>query len=58
MTIVEIFLFLAAAAAIYFLMRPLQRRLESYLLKFFKSRPRKPGSVIDITDYSKKDQNK
>ena len=56
MTLVELFLFLAAAAAIYFVMKPLQRRLESYLLKFFKSKHRKSGGVIDITDYIKKDK--
>ena len=58
MTIVELFVFLAAAVAIYFLMRPLQKRLERYFLKFFKARSRGASSVIDITDYSKKDKNK
>ncbi len=57
MTIVELILFITAGAGIYFLLKPLQRRLEAYLLKFFPSKPRKRGSVIDITDYSKKDKN-
>jgi len=57
MTLAELFIFLVAAAAIYFLLRPLQRRLESFLRKFLKARPREPGDVIDITDHSKKDKN-
>ena len=56
MSIVEFILFIAAACAIYFFMKPLQRRLQSYLFKFFKSKHRKPGAVIDISDYSKKDK--
>ena len=53
-TIVEIFFFIFAGLALYFLLRPLQRRLEHFLYKFFRSRVRGSGPVIDITDYSKK----
>ena len=56
MTLVEIFLFFLAGAAVYFLLAPVQRSLEAKLYKFFRRRTRGSGPVIDITDYSKKDK--
>jgi hypothetical protein len=58
MTIVELFVFVLAVIAVYFLLKPLQRRIENYLYKFFRSKTRGSGPVIDITDYSKKDKPK
>jgi len=58
MTIVELFLFVLAGVTIYVLLAPAQRRLESILYKFFGSKARGSGPVIDITDYSKRDKNK
>ena len=55
MTFAELIILVAVGAALCFLMRPIQRRLESRFYKFFRSRSRHSGkSVIDITDYSKK----
>ena len=52
MTIVELFIFCAVATGIYFLLKPIQKRLERFLLKFFQAK-KKHGAVIDITDYKK-----
>jgi hypothetical protein len=56
MTFAEFLLFLAGVALLFRLLRPLQRRLEARLYRFFLSR--RPGAsrrVIDITDYEKKE---
>lgn len=59
MTFAEILLFIAVAALLYCLMRPLQRRLEARFYKFFRSKSRhKEKPIIDITDYSKKDKTR
>jgi hypothetical protein len=53
MTVAEILLLIACGTGIYFLLRPLQRRLEIYLLrKFFRSRPRVQRPMIDVTDFT------
>jgi hypothetical protein len=52
MTFAEIILLIAGVAGIYFLLRPLQRRLEIYLIrKFFARRPRLHRPSIDVTDF-------
>ncbi len=60
MTFAEILLIIVVGAGLYFLMTPLQRRLEWRLTKFFRansSSNQKP--IIDITDYKKtQNQNK
>jgi hypothetical protein len=33
-----------------------QKRLEKVFYKFFRSKTKSPGPVIDVTDYSKKDK--
>jgi hypothetical protein len=53
MTIAEIVLLAAGAFAIYALLRPLQRWIESYLLRTLitpRRRPRRP--LIDVTEFS------
>ena len=51
MTLAELVLVVAGVAGIYFLLRPLQRRLERYLVRKFTGHP--PGHLptIDITDF-------
>ena len=58
MTLVEIFLFVLVGLTIYVALTPLQKRLESILYKFFRSKNHRSGPIIDITDYTKKDKNK
>ena len=50
MTFAEIVVFVLVALALYFLLRPLHTRLEKFFYKFFRSRSRGNGTVIDITD--------
>jgi hypothetical protein len=57
MTFVELFILILVGVAIYFLLAPVQRRIEAILYKYLRSRIRGSGPVIDITDYSKKDKN-
>ena len=58
MTFAEFVLLIGAVMGLYFAMKPLQRRLERRFYKFFRSRlPRRDGTIIDITDYSKKKDN-
>ena len=53
MTVAEILLLLAGGTGIYFLLRPLQRRLEAYLIrKLFGSHPRLHRPTIDVTDFT------
>jgi hypothetical protein len=57
MTFVELFIFVLVGVMMYFLLAPLRRRLEASLYRIFRSKMRgRPGRVIDITDYSKKDK--
>jgi uncharacterized protein (DUF697 family) len=55
MTLAEVVVFTAIAFAIFFLLAPIQRRLEAYLYKIFRTKIHRDGDVIDITDYSKTD---
>jgi hypothetical protein len=53
MTFAEIILLVAGGIGIYFVLRPLQRRLEIYLLRrFFARHPRPRRPTIDVTDFS------
>jgi hypothetical protein len=51
MTVAEIVLMVAGVVGIYLLLRPLQRRLERYLLRKFSRDSREETSVIDVTDF-------
>jgi predicted PurR-regulated permease PerM len=55
MTFAEIVSAIIAVAILCFFLSPLQRRLESWFYKIFRSKSgRTEKRVIDITDYSKK----
>ena len=59
MTFAELLLFVVGVVALVRLLRPLQRRLETYFRRAFRStRPRAPYPIIDITEYDKKDHEK
>jgi hypothetical protein len=51
MTLAELVLALAGVVGIYFLLRPLQRRLERYLVRKFTRAPREHLPTIDIVDF-------
>jgi hypothetical protein len=51
MTIAELVLIVAGVVGIYFLLRPVQRRLERYLVHKFARPPRGHLPTIDITDF-------
>ena len=51
MTIAELVLIVAGVAGIYFLLRPVQRRLERYFIRKFARPPRGHLPTIDITDF-------
>jgi hypothetical protein len=53
MTLAEIFLLVAGGTGIYVLLRPLQRWLETYLIrKFFASHLPAHRPTIDVTDFT------
>jgi hypothetical protein len=53
MTLAEMFLLIAGGTGIYFLLTPLQRSLERYLIgKFFSRHPRLRRPTIDVTDFT------
>ena len=53
MTFAEISLLILGGAGIYFLLTPIQRRLETYLFrKLFTRHPRLRRPVIDVTDFT------
>jgi hypothetical protein len=55
MTFAEITILVVVASVIYFILKPLQQRLEKKLYGFFRSKMKSKGkTVIDITDYTKK----
>ncbi len=59
MTLAEILIFILIACALYVTMGPLQKRLESRLYKFFRSKSQgNERPVIDITDRSKKEKKR
>jgi hypothetical protein len=51
MTFAEIVLVVAGTVGIYFLLRPVQRRLERFLMRKFTRHPRGHPPTIDITDF-------
>jgi hypothetical protein len=53
MTLAEIMLLIAGGVGIYFLLRPLQRWLETYFLRrFFARHSRLRRPMIDVTDFA------
>ena len=52
MTFAEIVLAVAGVVGIYFLLRPVQRRLERFLLRKFSGHPGGHLPTIDITDFT------
>jgi hypothetical protein len=58
MTFAEIAIFIAVGAALYLGMAPLRRRLEFRLYKFLAGKRKGSRQVIDITDYTKKNDPK
>jgi hypothetical protein len=53
MTLAEMVLLIGGGVGIYFLLTPLQRSLESYLVrKFFARHPRLRRPTIDVTDFT------
>jgi hypothetical protein len=51
MTVAEIVLVVAGAVGIYLLLRPVQRRLERFLVRKFVRASRDHPPTIDITDF-------
>ena len=51
MTIAELVLVAAGVAGIYFLLRPVQRRLERYLVRKLSGHSSEHLPTIDITDF-------
>jgi hypothetical protein len=51
MTLAELILLAAAVLGVYVLLRPLQRRLEAFLVRRFSSR-RGGGSIVDVTRFT------
>ena len=51
MTLAELVLIVAGVVGIYFLLRPVQRRLERYLVRRFVRGPRGHLPTIDVTDF-------
>ena len=53
MTLAEMFLLIAGGTGIYFLLTPLQRSIERYLIsKFFARHRRLRRPTIDVTDFT------
>jgi hypothetical protein len=53
MTLAELLLLLAGGTGMYFLLAPLQRRLERFLKRTFFARHRYPyRPTIDVTDFT------
>jgi hypothetical protein len=57
MTFAEIVFFVLLSAGVFILLKPLQRKLESYFYKMLRSKKSAQGSVINITNYKKKDND-
>jgi len=51
MTFAELVLVIAGVATIYLLLRPVERRLERYLLRKWADSPRGHLPTIDVTDF-------
>jgi len=56
MTFAEIVIFVLMGIGIYYLFKPIQKKLEHRFYKFFNSKKSGNGPVIDITNYTKKDK--
>ena len=52
MTFAEMLLLIAGGTGIYFLLTPLRRGLESYLIRRFFARHPRLHSTIDVTDFT------
>jgi hypothetical protein len=52
MTLAELVLVVAGVAGIYVLLRPVQRRLERYLVRKLARHPRGRLPTIDVTDFT------
>jgi hypothetical protein len=58
MGVLEVVVFLVAVFGLYWLLRPLQRRLERKLYNFFRAKTHVKGHrVIDITDSLKRENS-
>ena len=58
MNLAELFVFLLLAAGVFYLLRPLKKRLDRSFYRFFRTHTNTDGQVIDITDSLKKDPKK
>ena len=59
MTLAEMFLLIAGGTGIYFLLTPLQRSIERYLIsKFFAPHRRLRRPTIDVTDFTSYESNR
>jgi hypothetical protein len=59
MTFAEMLLLIAGGTGIYFLLRPLQRSIEIYLIrKFFAHHPRPGRPWIDATDITSRESSR
>ena len=59
MTLAEMFLLIAGGTGIYFLLTPLQRSIERYLIsKFFARHRRLRRPTIDVTDFRSYESNR
>jgi hypothetical protein len=59
MTFAEIFLLITGGIGMYFVLTPLQRSLERYLVrKFFARHPHLRRPTIDVTDFTSYDSRR
>jgi len=58
MTFAEIVVFIFMGIGVFYLLKPLQRKLESRFYKIFRNKKSGPGPVIDITQSFKKNKDK
>ena len=56
MTFAEIVIFILLAVGIGFLLSPLQKKMETRLFKFFRSKSSSSGPIIDVTPSSEKEK--
>ena len=57
MTFAEIVIFILVGIGIFYLLKPLQHKLENWFYKILKTKKSGSGPVIDITNYKKKDKD-
>jgi len=58
MTAAEILLLIAGVVAIYYVLRPLQRWLEAWLMRRFFARHPRVRRTIDVTDFASRAAHK